>query len=444
MKIYLDHSATTPPDPEVALLMNKVQKEFWGNASSAHSFGLGARNILNEARDTVAFSLNCQPEEVIFTSGGSESNNLAIKGLIDAYHSNTDQKNNRATPHVITSAVEHHSVLDTVKELEKQGLIEASYVTPQKNGVIRVEDIDAEIKDNTVLVSIMYVNNEIGTVQPIKQIAQMIAKNNELRIMNNGKKSNVTEPNKHNSSFFIHNSGNKFAKQIYFHTDAVQAMEYFQTGVRYLGVDLLTFSAHKFYGPKGVGALFVKNGTPIIRQIVGGNQENKMRAGTENVAGIAGLSAALVKMHKAKADSKIEESGKLLPELILYDETKRLKQLRDKLIKGLMKIPDTRVNGCLKRRSPNNVNVSFKNAEGESILLMLDKEGIAASSGSACTSGSLEPSHVLTAIGVSPEWSHGSIRFSLGKHNTEEEIDRVIEILPGIIKKLRQMSPYGK
>ncbi len=287
----------------------------------------------------------------------------------------------------------------------------------------------------------MYVNNEIGTVQPIKQIAQMIAKNNELRIMNNGKKSNANKPHNHNSSFVIHHSGNKFAKQIYFHTDAVQAMEYFQTGVKYLGVDLLTISAHKFYGPKGVGVLFIKKGTPIKSQILGGTQENKFRAGTENIAGITGLSAALVNMHKIKANSKIEEPGKLLPELIVYDESKRLNKLRNKLIKGLLKIPDTRVNGCLKRRSPNNINVSFKNAEGESILMKLNKEGIAASSGSACTSGSLEPSHVLTAIGVSPEWSHGSIRFSLGKHNTEEEIDYVIKTLPGIVKKLRQMSP---
>lgn len=435
-RIYLDNSATTKPNPEVVKAMNDVQEKFWGNASSIHSFGAEAKKILEDARGVVSFAVDCSPEEIIFTSGGSESNNLAIKGVIDGFYRGESRgekgESGNIAPHIITSAFEHHSVLDTVRGLEKDGSIEATYIKPGSNGVIRTEDIEKAMKDNTVLVSIMYVNNEIGTVQPISQIAKAIYREN----------SNRQEALLRSSS----REGQAITKQIpnskvYFHTDAVQAMEYFQTGIRYLGVDLLTLSAHKFYGPKGVGALFVKKGTPIKRQISGGNQEYKLRAGTENIAGIAGLSTALISMHKAKADSKIDEPGKDLPELILFDESKRLKTLRDKLIKGLLDIPDTRINGCLKRRSPNNVNVSFKNAEGESILLMLDKEGIATSSGSACTSGSLEPSHVLRAIGVKPEWSHGSIRFSLGKHNTEEEIEHVIKILPGIVKKLRQMSP---
>lgn len=456
-RIYLDNSATTKPDKAVILAMNEVLEKYWGNASSLHAFGLKAREILDSAREITAFNLDCRSEEIIFTSGGSESNNLAIKGVIEALkikfqylgndnQANSDGRNQFCKPHIITSAIEHHSVLDTVKEMEKAGLIEASYIKPAQNGVIRVEDIEAEIRDNTVLVSIIYVNNEIGTVQPISEIGKAISEINSKR------QGTTTKQISNSDSHFLIIKGNNKLKsnnlqafdKIYFHTDAVQAMEYFQTGVKYLGVDLLTFSAHKFYGPKGVGALYVKKDTPLNRQISGGNQENNFRAGTENIAGIAGLSTALVNMHKSKADSKIGEPNKLLPELIVYNETKRLNKLRNKLIKGLLKIPETKINGCLRRRSPNNVNVSFKNAEGESILILLNKEGIAASSGSACTSGSLEPSHVLTAIGVSAEWSHGSIRFSLGKHNTEEEIDKVLKVLPPIIDRLRKMSPYSK
>jgi len=423
-RIYLDNTATTKQDAEVTKIMEKVASEYFGNASSIHSYGQDARKIVDEARDFMAFYLDCDSSEIVFTSGGTESDNLAIKGVVQA--------SKIEKPHIITSQIEHHAVLDTVKELEKEGKIEATYLKPKPNGVIKVEDVKAAIKENTVLVSIMYVNNEIGTVEPIREIGKMIEKINAKRLSQVvGRRSLVDKPH------------TTYDKQIYFHTDAVQAAEYFQMGTKYLHVDLLTITAHKFYGPKGVGLLFVKKGTLLKHQIVGGSQESKLRAGTENVAGIAGMHTAIVNMMTRKADGKMEDAKKNLPELQVYNETKKLKKLSDKLTKGLLSIPDSRINGCKIHRSPNNVNISFKNAEGESILMMLDQAGVAASSGSACTSGSLEPSHVLTAIGVTPEWSHGSIRFSLGKDNTEEEIEKVIEVMPGIIEKLREMSPLG-
>jgi len=405
-RIYLDNSATTKPDQDVVKTMEHINSKYFANPSSVHSFGQDARKIVDEARDFMAFYLNCDSSEIVFTSGGSESDNLAIKGIVEA--------SKIEKPHVITSQIEHHAVLDTIVELEREGRIEATYIKPKSNGVIKVEDAEAAIKENTALVSIMYINNEIGTVEPIREIGKMIERVNKKR----GEKNKV-----------------------FFHTDAVQAAEYFQMGTKYLHVDFLTITAHKFYGPKGVGLLFVKKGTPIKHQIVGGGQESKFRAGTENVAGIAGMHRAVVDMLKRKADGKMEEAKKSLPSLQVYSETKRIKKLRDKLSKGLLEISNSRINGCKTRRSPNNLNISFKNAEGESILMMLDQAGIAASSGSACTSGSLEPSHVLTAIGVTHEWSHGSIRLTLGKDTTEEEIDKVIETMPGIIERLRTMSP---
>ena len=418
----MDNSATTPLDGEVLKAMMPYFCHNFGNASSIHSFGQEARAAVDASRKVIADFLDCQPEEIIFTSGGSESDNLAIRGLIEATsptklriisrkYENTNNSNetsteraqknlNKLIPHVITSAFEHHAVLDTIKELEKEGAIEASYIKPNNDGIINPKDIEKAIKENTVLVSIMYVNNEVGTVQPIREIGKMIQMINVRR--------QTTD-----------------VRRIFFHTDAVQAAECFDVSTKYLHIDMLTMTAHKIYGPKGVGLLFVRKGTPLKHQIVGGGQEYKKRAGTENVAGIVGLAAALrqVKSKKLKVKSIIK--------------------LRDQLIDGILKnISDTKLNGSRELRSPANVNVSFKNAEGESILINLDLEGIAASSGSACTSGSLEPSHVLTSMGIPAEESHGSIRFTLGRHTSKGDIDKVLQVLPPIINKLRKMSPY--
>lgn len=386
-KIYLDNAATTPVHPEVLAAMAPYFSDQFGNASSIHSFGQVARSVVDAARREIAQFLNCKSTEIIFTSGGSESDNLAINGVVESLKSKVESK-----PHVITSAFEHHAVLDTIIELEADGVIEATYIKPSSDGLIGAESVKKAIKKNTLLVSIMYVNNEIGTVQPIRAIGQMIEKENKTR-----------------------------DSRIFFHTDAVQATEYFEMNVDYLHVDLLSISAHKIYGPKGVGLLYVRSGTPIKHQIVGGGQEYKKRAGTENVPGIIGFAKAI--------------------ELIDRSKNERLKKLRDRLIDGLLKIPNSRLNGSQEERSPANVNISFLNAEGESILLNLDMEGIAASTGSACTSGSLEPSHVLSAMGLPPEECHGSVRFTLGRQTAAEEIDKVILVMKNIVEKLRKMSP---
>jgi cysteine desulfurase len=386
-KIYLDNAATTPVHPEVLAAMAPYFSDQFGNASSIHSFGQVARSAVDAARREIAQFLNCKSTEIIFTSGGSESDNLAINGVVESLKSKVESK-----PHVITSAFEHHAVLDTIIELEADGVIEATYIKPSSDGLIGAESVKKAIKKNTLLVSIMYVNNEIGTVQPIRAIGQMIEKENKTR-----------------------------DSRIFFHTDAVQATEYFEMNVDYLHVDLLSISAHKIYGPKGVGLLYVRSGTPIKHQIVGGGQEYKKRAGTENVPGIIGFAKAI--------------------ELIDRSKNERLKKLRDRLIDGLLKIPNSRLNGSQEERSPANVNISFLNAEGESILLNLDMEGIAASTGSACTSGSLEPSHVLSAMGLPPEECHGSVRFTLGRQTAAEEIDKVILVMKNIVEKLRKMSP---
>lgn len=386
-KIYLDNAATTPVHPEVLAAMTPYFSDQFGNASSIHSFGQVAKSAVDSARREIAKFLNCKSTEIIFTSGGSESDNLAINGVVESLKSKVESK-----PHVITSAFEHHAVLDTIKELEADGVIEATYIKPNSDGLIGAESVKKAIKKNTLLVSIMYVNNEIGTVQPIRAIGQMIEKENKTR-----------------------------DSRIFFHSDAVQAAEYFEMNVDYLHVDLLSMSAHKIYGPKSVGLLYVRSGTPIKHQIVGGGQEYKKRAGTENVPGIIGFAKAI--------------------ELIDRSKNERLKKLRDRLIDGLLKIPNSRLNGSQEERSPANVNISFLNAEGESILLNLDMEGIAASTGSACTSGSLDPSHVLSAMGLPPEECHGSIRFTLGRQTTAEEIDEVILVMKSVVAKLRKMSP---
>ena len=404
-RIYLDNAATTNIDPKVIEAMSKSH-EFFGNPSSLHSFGQGARKLIDQSRDTVAEFLNCKPTEVIFTSGGSESDNLAIRGLIaGVMGSRNPSASLRAgefgmtegeLPHVITSAIEHHAVLHTVEDLEKEGKIEATYVKPNKLGVIEAEDIRNAIKANTVLVSVMYVNNEVGAVQPIREIGQMIEKENKDR-----------------------------KEKVHFHTDAVQAAEFFNMDTKYLHVDLLTLTAHKFHGPKGIGVLFVKKGTSINPEIVGGDQEFRFRAGTENTSSIVGLAAAIKEVEDQKPGIK------------------NIERLRNKLEDSILKnIPETYLNGDREKRSPAILNISFKNAEGEAIILNLDFLGIAVSSGSACTARSLDPSHVLMAMDLPRELSHGAIRFSLSRETTEGEIDKVIEALPGIIKKLREMSPF--
>jgi len=323
---------------------------------------------------------------------------------------------------VITSAFEHHAVLDTIKELENDGVVEATYIKPNSDGIIKTGSVEKAIKNNTVLISIMYVNNEIGTLQPIREIGQMVERMNALRIKNS--ETRIMNNNQ-NSKFSIQNS-EKNMQRIFFHTDAVQAAGYFEMNVDYLHVDLLSMSAHKIYGPKGIGLLYIRSGTPIKHQIVGGGQEYKKRAGTENVPGIVGFAKA-VELINSKSE---------------YRNSKfNIQELCDRLIDGLLEIPKSRLNGSREQRSPANVNISFLNAEGESILLNLDMEGIAASTGSACTSGSLEPSHVLSSLALPPEECHGSVRFTLGRQTSAEEIDKVILAMKNIVEKLRKMSP---
>jgi cysteine desulfurase len=409
-RIYLDNAATTPVAQEVTDKVCEISANYYGNPSSIHTIGQEAKKIVDEGRRMVANFINCGVDVVIFTSGGSESDNLAIKGTIEGIREQGDERR----PHIITSMVEHHAVLHTVQDLERRGIVEATYIKPDQDGLITPEMVATEIKSNTALISLIYVNNETGVVTPIHDIGLTLKAENEKR-----------------------------GQKIYFHTDAVQAAEFFKIDPEYLGVDMLTFTAHKFHGPKGIGVLYAKKGTPIKPQITGGDQEFRLRAGTENTAGIAGLAEALELIQKDRKSSENLLSEESLPELITSREAKRLVGLRDKLIQGIVNnIPDSILNGSGIRRSPNIINISFMNAEGEAIILNLDFLGIAVSSGSACTSRSLNPSHVLSAMGIPPEKAHGSIRISLGKFTEEADIDRVLDVLPGIIEKLRMMSPF--
>lgn len=381
--VYLDHSATTPVRPEVLAAMLPYFANKFGNASSVHRWGYEARQAINDAREKVASLIEASPNEILFTSGGTESDNLAIRGV--AHSRNAKGK------HLITSQIEHHAVLHTFEALQKEGF-EVTFVPCDKYGLIDPDDIKRAIRKDTILISIMHGQNEVGTIEPIKDIGAIAREHGVL-----------------------------------FHTDAVQSAGKVPIDVRDMNIDLLTVSSHKIYGPKGVGALYVRKGVRLVPQITGGAHERRMRAGTENVPGIVGFGEAC---RLAKAD---------LPE-----ESQRLANLRDKLIQGILdKIPDVVLNGHPTLRLPHNVNVSVKYLEGESILLNLDRMGVAASSGSACTSGSLEPSHVLLAMGLSHETAHGSLRFTLGRSNTEEDIDYVLEVLPPIVEKLRSMSPLG-
>ena len=379
-RVYMDNAATTPVSPAVLEKMLPYFSECYGNANSIHSTGLDARKALNAARKKVAAALNCNPEEVYFTSGGSESDNWALKGVAFA--------NRKKGNHIITSAIEHHAILHTCEWLEKQGF-EITYVPVDADGLVNPADVEAAITDKTILISIMAANNEIGTIEPIEEIAKIA-----------------------------------HAHHVLFHTDAVQAIGAIPVDVRAIGCDLLSLSGHKFHGPKGVGALYIKQGTRIDNLIHGGAQERGRRASTENVAGIVGMAEA------------IELATANIPE-----KAARISALRDQLIDGLTALPYVRLNGHRTKRLPGNVNVSVRFIEGESLLLRLDMAGVAASSGSACTSGSLDPSHVLLAIGLPHEIAHGSLRLSLSDTTTQEEVDYVLSVLPGIIEYLRDMSP---
>ena len=379
--IYLDNNATTKTDEEVVKAMLPYLLENYGNPSSIYKIGRDTRKAVEEAREKVAKALNCEANEIYFTSGGSESDNTAIKGIA---HSYKDKGN-----HIITSKIEHPAVLETCKELEKEGF-EVSYIGVDENGIVNLKELEASIKPSTILISVMFANNEIGTIQPIKEIGKIAKENN-----------------------------------IYFHTDAVQAVGNLKIDVKELNLDSLSLSAHKFYGPKGVGALYVKKGVKFNKFISGGHQERNKRAGTENVAGIVGLGKAIELAYQD-----------------LDKHNEKIKELRDYYVEEVTKrIPYIKINGDTKKRLPGNSNISFRFIEGEGLLLNLDLKGICASSGSACTSGSLDPSHVLLAIGLPHEIAHGSLRISIGKYNTKEEIDYVIECLVEIVGRLREMSP---
>ena len=379
-RIYMDNAATTAVSPIVLEKMLPYFTEIYGNASSIHGTGRDARKALEDARRRVAAVLNCKPNELYFTSGGSESDNWAIKGIAFA--------NRKRGNHIITSSIEHHAVLHTCQWLEKQGFT-VTYLPVDEFGRVSVKDVEAAITDQTILISVMAANNEIGTLQPIREIA-------------------------------------KVAKQhkVYFHTDAVQAIGAIPIDVQEIGCDMLSLSGHKFHGPKGVGALYIRQGTRIDPFMHGGAQERGKRATTENIPGIIGLATAI-----ELATENLEE------------KSARISSMRDQLIDQLTALPYVRLNGHRTERLPNNVNISVRFVEGEALLLRLDLAGIAASSGSACTSGSLDPSHVLLAIGLPHEIAHGSLRLSLSDTTKQEDIDYVLSVLPGIIDDLRAMSP---
>ena len=382
--VYLDHAATTAVDLRVVETMLPYWTEQYGNASSIYRLGRSAHQALDRARQKVADILNCAPKEVIFTSCGTESDNLALRGVA------LERRERLQANHIIISPIEHHAIGHTVEQLEKHFGFEVSTVPVDRHGMVDPAGVERAIRPETAIISIMFANNEVGTIQPIAQIGEIAR-----------------------------------AHKIPFHTDAVQAGGALPLDVKAQNVDLLSLSAHKFYGPKGVGLLYARRGVPLLPVQTGGGHEYGRRAGTENVPYITGLATAL-----ELATQEMEAANA------------RITQLRDRLIAGILeRIPETQLTGHPSRRLPNNASFLFRYIEGESILLNLDMAGVAASSGSACTSGSLEPSHVLTAMGFSHEVAHGSLRLTLGKENTPEEIEYVLDILPGIVEKLRQMSP---
>ena len=383
-RIYLDYAATTPTHPEVVKAMLPHFTDSFGNPSSIYSYGQEAKGVIEEARTKVAELIGARDEEIVFTSGGTEADNFAIKGVAFANESRGN--------HIVTSPIEHHAVIETCKFLEGKGF-SVTYLPVDEYGLVDPDDVRKAITDRTILISVMHANNEAGTIEPIAEIG-------------------------------------KIAREagIYFHTDAVQTVGHIPGDVNALRVDLLSISAHKLYGPKGVGALYIRKGTKLLPFIHGGEQERRRRGSTENVPGIVGFGKAVEIARRE-----------------MTEEAERLTCLRDRLINGLLeRIDHSRLNGHPVTRLPNNINISVDFVEGESMLLNLDLEGICASTGSACSSSSLEPSHVLLAMGLSHELAHGSLRFSLGKWTTEEEIEKVLDVLPGIVAKLRAMSPLLK
>lgn len=382
-KVYLDNAATTALSPKVLEKMMPYLTDTYGNASSPHSFGQTARIGVEHAREQVARAINADPSEIVFTGCGTESDNTVLFGVAERYAKKGD--------HIITTNVEHHAILHSCAALEKKG-IKVTYLPVDKNGLVTPEQVRDAITDKTILVSVMFANNEVGTIMPIPEIAAV-----------------------------CHEKG------VLFHTDAVQAAGHIPIDVKAMGIDMLSISGHKFHGPKGVGVLYERKGIRLPSYIIGGEQEKGRRAGTENVAGIVGLGEALE-----------------LAVTNMSETSARMTRMRDRLIEGIeATIPEVKLNGHRTKRLPNNVNFSIKYIEGESILLMLDMAGIAASSGSACTSGSLDPSHVLLALGLTHEVAHGSVRLTLGDDTTDEDIDYVLETLPKVAHRLRAMSPIS-
>lgn len=378
--VYMDHAATTYAAPEVVEAMLPYFSEKFGNPSSVYGIGQENKAAVEEARAKVAAAIHAEPNEIYFTAGGTESDNWALKGVAFA--------NIRKGKHIITTAVEHHAVLHAAEWLQSQGF-EVTYLPVDQYGMVSPVDVEKAIRPDTILISVMYANNEVGTIQPIAEIGAIA-----------------------------------HAHGIYFHTDAVQAVGHVPIDVKAEHIDMLSLSGHKFYGPKGIGVLYIRRGVRIQNLLHGGAQESRHRAGTENVAGIVGLGAA------------IERSVAAMPE-----ESARLTAMRDHMIRELLKVPASHLNGHPTQRLPNNVNITFEYIEGEGILLLLNMSGICASTGSACNSASLEPSHVLTAMGVPHEIAHGSVRLTLGERNTEEDVSYVLEKLPEVVGKLRSMSP---
>ncbi len=381
MTIYMDNAATTKPRKEVIDKMLPFITENYGNPSSIYKIARENKNAVDEARDNIAKAINANTNEIYFTAGGSESDNWCLKGIADSYSGKGK--------HIITTAIEHHAILHACEYLESKGF-EVTYLPVDEYGIISMEDLKNAIREDTILISVMFANNEIGSIQPIAEIGKL-----------------------------AHEKG------IVFHTDAVQALGHVPIDVEEMNIDLLSASGHKLYGPKGIGMLYIRKGIKIKPLIHGGAQERNRRAGTENVPGIVGFGEAC-----RLANEELDK------------ESKRLIALRDKLINGILTaIPHSRLNGHPTKRLPGNVNISFEFIEGESMLLLLDMKGVCASSGSACTSGSLDPSHVLLAIGLPHEKAHGSLRLTLGHFNTEEEVDFIIKELPPIVARLREMSP---
>lgn len=381
MFVYADNAATTSVSKTALDAMMPYLTTLYGNPSSLYSFAQKAKEALEDARKTVADIIGAESKEIYFTSGGSEADNQAIVSMAK-FGALKGKK------HLISTKFEHHAVLHTLKQLEKQGF-EVTLLDVHEDGVVRLEDVEAAIREDTALVTVMFANNEIGTVQPIKEIGALCR-----------------------------------SKGIPFHTDAVQAAGHMPINVKEMNIDLLSMSGHKFHAPKGVGVLYAKKGMPLFNIIEGGAQERGKRAGTENIPGIVALAAAL----KESVDNMEANTAKIIP-------------MRDKLFAELSKIPHSKINGSLEHHVPGTVNMCFEGIEGESLLLLLDSKGICASSGSACTSGSLDPSHVLLAIGLPHEVAHGSLRLSIGEYNTMEEIDHIIEVVPGIVEYLRSISP---